>query len=254
MAALGSEGVILRKYLLRETSYILVVFTRQFGKIRGVMKGVRAPYPQFAGDLELFTRARILFYKKKKSPLDLITQCEATEPYLAIRKDIERLTYASYFIELIDATLADQDPNDEIYRTLVTSLGMLSAGSSPKRTARIFELKVLGALGLSPGLENCVKCGSAGLEEGRFSISSGGILCGKCAGGDKAALRVSQGTLNFMRKILKTDVEKTEHIKVSKDVGVEIEKVLNRFMIYHVNKPIRSLSFLAELQKKGCIE
>ena len=41
MAGLKAEGVILRKYLLRETSYILKIFTREYGKIKGVIKGVK---------------------------------------------------------------------------------------------------------------------------------------------------------------------------------------------------------------------
>ena len=106
-AAEDAEGIILRKYYLRETSYILVVFTKEHGKIRGVLKGVRNPYPQFAGNFEIFTRCRITFYRKKRSAFDLITQCEMEDFFLPIRKDIERLTCANYFIELTDTVAGD---------------------------------------------------------------------------------------------------------------------------------------------------
>ncbi len=253
MAAQSAEGIILRKYYLRETSYILVVFTREFGKIKGVIKGVRNPYPQFAGDFEIFTRCRLLFYRKKKRPMDLITQCEALESFLPVRKDIERLTYANYFIELVNAVTADHDVNEELYRALLESLRLLGTRSSAKRICRIFELKLLGTLGLSPQLELCAVCGSPVEEKARFSVKSGGVLCRDCAGRDGAYMNISLGTMNFMRKIQLSSFEKTSRIKVSREVGKETEKILKRFIQYHLNRPIKSLRFLEHLERVGIV-
>ncbi|MFC1549214.1 DNA repair protein RecO [Candidatus Omnitrophota bacterium] len=253
MAAQNAEGIILRKYLLRETSYILVVYTKEFGKIRGVIKGVRSPYPQFAGDFEIFTRCDLLFYRKQKKPMDLITRCEAIEPFIPARKDIERLTYANYFIELIDVVTDDYDQSAEIYDILVKSLEMLSAGSSPRRTARVFEMKLLGALGLSPQLEECVACGAEVSGRVDFSVKNGGLLCPKCASGESNILKVSPGTLKFLRKVRETDFDRITRVKVSKEVGRETEKMLKWFMLYHVGRPVKSLKFLAQLQKTGIV-
>ena len=253
MAALSAEGIILRKYPLRETSYILIVYTKEFGKIRGVIKGVRNPYPQFAGDFEIFTRCELLFYRKEKKPMDLITRCEAIDPFLPVRKQIERLTYANYFIELIDVVTDDYDPNGEIYDILTKGLAMLGTDSSARRTGRIFEIKLLGALGLSPQLGECAACGAQTQESTIFSVKNGGILCGKCVSGDREGIKVSPGTLKFMRKIQESDLERTSHIKVSREVGREIEKILKSFMEYHIGRPARSLKFLEQLQKKGIV-
>ncbi|MFC1479836.1 DNA repair protein RecO [Candidatus Omnitrophota bacterium] len=251
MPALNAEGIILRKYCLRETSYILVVFTKEFGKIRGVIKGVRAPYPQFAGNFEIFTQCQLLFYRKKKTSMDLITQCEMLDYFLPARKDIERLTYANYFIELVNIVTTDYNANDELYQTLLKSLRMLEGTSSAKRVGRIFELKLLGAMGLSPQMHECVECGSDIGQRGRFSVLGGGMLCERCVHRDKEALRVSLGTVNFMRKIQTSELEKTSRIKVSKKVGKETEETLKRFLRYYINRPIRSLGFLEQLEKTG---
>jgi DNA repair protein RecO (recombination protein O) len=253
MPAQRAEGIILRKYPLRETSYILVVFTKEFGKIKGVIKGVRSPYPQFAGNFEIFIKCELLFYRKQKRPMDLITQCEAIDFYLPVRKDIERLTYANYFIELISVVTNDYDPNEELYRILVQSLEMLGTGSSAKRVSRIFEIKLLGVLGLSPQLAECVECGSP-LERGiGFSPASGGALCSGCASRDKGSLELSLGTLKFLRKIQQSDFDKTSHIKVSREVGRETERILKRFMAYHLGRPMKSLKFLEKMEKAGIV-
>ncbi|MBD3426293.1 MAG: DNA repair protein RecO [Candidatus Omnitrophica bacterium] len=253
MPAQSAEGIILRKYLLRETSYILVVFTENFGKIRGVMKGVRNPYPQFAGNFEIFTRCDLLFYRKHKRPMDLITHCEAVDFYLPVRKDIERLTYANYFIELINVVTSDYDPNEELYRVLVRSLEMLGTGSSAKRVSRIFEIKTLGAIGLRPELDICCGCGGELGTGSVFSISSGGTVCSGCASRSGSYLRLSPGTLKFLRKIQSSEIDRLAHIKVSSQVGRETERILKSFMAYHLGRQMRSLKFLETLQKERII-
>ena len=254
MAAQNAEGIILRKYYLRETSYILVVYTKEFGKITGVIKGVRNPYPQFGGDFEIFTRCQLLFYRKKKRPMDLITQCEALDSFLPVRKDIERLTYANYFIELINIVANDYDVNGQLYRTLTGSLYLLGDESSPRRISRIFELKFLEALGMSPQVESCIECGAPAGNGAGFSVKDGGMLCPGCRRHDRSSLEVSLGTLNFMRKIQTTDLNKTARFKVSKEVGEETERILRRFLRYHISSPIKSLKFLEGLRKKGVVE
>jgi DNA repair protein RecO (recombination protein O) len=248
MAGLDAEGVILRKYCLRETSYILVVFTKEHGKIRGIVKGVRNPYPQFAGDYEIFTLCRLVFYKKKRT-FDLITQCEAIDAFLPVRKDIERLTYANYFIELADIVTVDNDVNEPLYEVLLGSLGLLATDCSPKRAARIFELKLLGAVGLSPELSSCARCSSPTEGRCRFSVRSGGLLCPACADKEKDGMAISQGTINFMRKIQESSFGRIAQIKVSKEVGRQTEKVLGMFVQYHINRPVRSLDFLRKVEK-----
>jgi DNA repair protein RecO (recombination protein O) len=247
MASLMADGIILRKYYLRETSYILVLYTREFGKIRGVIKGVRKPFPQFAGNFETLSLCRIIFYRKKKSALDLITQCEAVDYFSRVRTDMEKLVYAVYFTEMVDAVTAEHDPDPAIFDILKGSLGMLGRALGAKRVRRIFEIKLLGALGFSPQVDECVKCSAPVDEKSFFSARSGGIMCAKCHGEKEGNISVSLGTIKFMRKIQSSDIEKTEHIKLSREVGEETERMLDGFVKFQIGRPIRSLKFLEDI-------
>jgi DNA repair protein RecO (recombination protein O) len=249
--AQSAEGIILRKFYLRETSYILIVFTKEFGKIRGVLKGARDPYPQFAGNFEIFTKCQLLFYKKKKAAMDLITRCEALDFFLPVRKDIERLTYANHFIELIDVVTVDHDVNKQLYAVLLESLELLATKSSAKRVSRIFELKLLKAIGLAPNLEACIGCGAAVSGNFYFSVNEGGVKCPACAKSGQACFKISLGTINFMRKALENTTEKMANIKVSKDVGKETERILSRLIKFHIGRQMKSLNFLKHLEKAG---
>ena len=71
-----SEAILLKKFDLRETSILLTFFTKESGKIRGVIKGVRSPQPQFAGVYEPFTLDKITYYEKKNKDLFVISHCD----------------------------------------------------------------------------------------------------------------------------------------------------------------------------------
>ena len=253
MPAEKANGIILRKYLLRETSFILVVFTKEFGKIKGVLKGIRKPYPQFAGDLEIFTYVELLFYQGKKKPLGLISQCEGLDSFISIRKDIERLTYANYYIELVEIVCGDLDPNPKLFDLLLDGLKMLSSGASAKRVTRIFEIKLLTFLGISPQLTECVKCGTRDNLGHKFDIKSGGIVCSNCSRNISGLFGISKGTQNFIGKIQQSNIEKTYMVKVSSEVGIEVEKLLKRFIQYYIGRPIKSLKFLKTMEKHHVI-
>ncbi|HPS20716.1 MAG TPA: DNA repair protein RecO [Candidatus Omnitrophota bacterium] len=251
MSGLVANGIILRKYLLRETSYILVIFTKEFGKIRGVLKGVRDPYPQFAGNFEIFTQCSVVFYRKKKSALDLISRCEMVDFFYPARKDIERLTYSNYFIELVDTVSTDHDPNEGLYGVLLDGLRAMATDASPKRVARIFEIKFLSNIGFEPDMSSCVKCSSPAGDNMFFSAKSGGLLCATCAGKDAGSFAMSAGAVNFIKKIQETPFSKTMQIKVAREVGAEIEKALKSFMRYHLERETRSMRFLEDIEKRG---
>ncbi|MCK4851542.1 MAG: DNA repair protein RecO [Candidatus Omnitrophica bacterium] len=253
MAALKAEGIILRKYLLRETSYILVIFTREYGKIRGVLKGARNPYPQFAGNFEIFTQCELLFYGKRKKGMDLISRCEAVDFFLPVRKDIERLTYANYFIELIDAVSNDHEANTELYEIILEGLRLLATESSPRRAGRIFEIKLLDAIGLGPRLDECAGCSSSLPEDFRFSVKCGGIVCRDCAKKEGASMEISSGTRNFMRRIHDIPFTKARQVKVSKVVGREAEAILKKFIQYYIGGQMRSMKFLEDMDRTGVL-
>ena len=184
----------------------------------------------------------------------MITQCEASNFFLGVRKNIERLTYANYFIELIDIVANEHDQNIVLYNTLVDCLNLLSTEISAKRVARIFELKFLDCLGFSPQLDNCTLCNSGVANKVVFSVPDGGVVCGECRPKNRMKMQISLGALNFMRKISKSDIEKTAQIKVSKEVGKEIEIVLRKFLAYYVNIPVKSLRFLEQIKRVGIVK
>ena len=80
MAIHTTDAIVLRRYLYRETSVIVSCLTDRFGKLKGLVKGLRAQPNRHRSAMEPLTINRIVFYDTHSSQLHLISQCELLTP------------------------------------------------------------------------------------------------------------------------------------------------------------------------------
>ncbi|MBN1527334.1 MAG: DNA repair protein RecO [Candidatus Omnitrophica bacterium] len=239
----------MRRQDLRETSLILTFYTKGFGKIKGVVKGARGVRAACGGGaFEIFALDNVVFYERKKSELFTISHCDLLEFFAPVRSSLEKLAYASYFIELADAVTVLHDPHKEVFELLSHSLRLLCGEDSPKRIARIFEIKILGLLGLMPALGRCSHCGKALGARPSLSLLHGGLLCDVCGQSDKTSQPVMAGTVKFIEHVRSSGLEKLMRVKVASEVGRDLERVLRRFLDYHVEHRFNTLRFLKAIE------
>ncbi len=240
---------MLRRQDLRETSLIITFYTRDFGKMKGIVRGVRGHRAQFGGaSLEIFAHDGIVFYERKKGDIFTISQCDLLEFFSRAREDLERLASAAYMIELLDSVTTLGDKNTDVFSLILNSLKMLSGDASPKRVARIFEIKLLSLIGLMPALDQCANCGGVTNSVSRFSFRNGGLVCKKCVNVDRNAVPILQGTVKFIEHIRSYPFEKVARVKVASEVGRELEHILRKFLDYHIERRLKTVEFLKAIK------
>lgn len=246
-----SEAIVLRRQDLRETSLILTFYTKDFGKIKGILRGVRGSRGQYGGGaLEIFARDEIVFYDRKKSDIFTTSQCDLIDFFNPIRQSLERLAYATYMVELLDSVTILGEGNTQVFDLLLNSLKLLSGQDSPRRVARIFEIKLLSLLGIMPALESCANCGGKVDSAAKFSVAQGGLICKSCFTSDKNAHTIMQGTVKFIEHVRVLPFEKVARVKVANAVGKELESTLRKFLDHHIERRLKSLDFLKEIEDR----
>ena len=247
MSATKTQAFALKTQDYRDTSLLATFYTRDHGKIRGIVKGIRDTRARFSSTVEPFSLNEILFYKRKRGgDLHLITQIDLEDLFPQLRDDLERLSYASYFIDLLNEIVETEEPSPAIFDLLYDALVFLSSGASCKRTARIFEVKLFDRLGLMPEIKACTVCQAPDPDPAYFNVSLGGIACKTCSEGD--GMPVSKGTLNFLEHVRRAPFKELQHVKVSQEVGAELEKALRRFVDFHLSHKLKSVIFLEKME------
>ena len=66
MSATKTQAFVLKTKPYRDTSLLAYFYTKDFGKINGIVKGIRDTRARFGGMLEPFSLNEILFYRKRR--------------------------------------------------------------------------------------------------------------------------------------------------------------------------------------------
>lgn len=139
-----TEAVILKRTSLGEADRILTVYSKHYGKIKALAKGVRKINSRRGGSVESFNHVALFLVKGKN--LDLLTEAQTISSFKAWRKDLLKVGLAFYFCELVDKLTPEGQANQEVFELLKTTLGKIGH-QPPRDLVREFEETLLEELG-----------------------------------------------------------------------------------------------------------
>lgn len=177
MAVLSSEAVVLRTWPVHEADLIVSLFTRDYGRLKGTAKSALKSRKRFGGALEPMTLARAFFAERPRQELVRLDQLEIIRSPLAAPVDPVRAAVLSFYAELLDQVLPERDPQDAVYRLLVSVLEVTTV-EQPWMPLTYFQLWMTRLMGLLPDLSHCTACGEAlHAAETAFSPYIDGLYC-----------------------------------------------------------------------------
>lgn len=177
MAVLTSEAVILRTWPVHEADLIVSIFTRDYGRLKGSAKSALKSRRRFGGALEPMTQVRAWFAEKPRQELVRLDQLEILRSPLSEPVDPFRMATLSFYAELLDQVLPERDPQDAVYRLLVSVLEHTTVEQA-WMPLTYFQLWMTRLMGLLPDLAHCTACGEAlHPAEVGFSPYADGLFC-----------------------------------------------------------------------------
>ncbi|MFH0763096.1 MAG: DNA repair protein RecO [Candidatus Omnitrophota bacterium] len=248
MSIQKSEALVLKKRDFRETSLIVEFYTRDFGKINGLLKGFRGKPPKFASALEPFSYNEIIFYKSNFTSLHLVSQCDIRENFSPLRQNIAKCAVASFMMELLAALMPSEDTNTQAFDLALECLKELK-NTDAEKIATIFKIKMLAISGFKPHLDSCLSCGNKVLGQSKFSLALGGLLCEGCFRKDPSARLIFRGSIASILHIEKNDFRNNLNLGMNPQIKKELDLVLNTFLNFHLEKELNSQRVLEELSR-----
>jgi DNA repair protein RecO (recombination protein O) len=140
---------ILQQHKFKETSLIIDVLTRDFGRVSLLAKGVRKAKSKTAGLLQPFIPLTLSYFGKTE--LKTLTDVEITQPFIQLQG---LALYCGFYInELVGCFLHRYDPHPDVFACYGRCLSTLTDSSKIEAALRVFELDLMDAVGYGLQLE-----------------------------------------------------------------------------------------------------
>jgi DNA repair protein RecO (recombination protein O) len=240
-------ALVIRVVDFSETSTVVTLFTREFGKIRALAKGSRRPKGPFESALDLLGICRLVFLAKSSDALDLVTEAKLERRFRAAGRDLSRLYAAYYVAELLNELTDDRDPHPELFDAACETLAALGRDSGVVAALVLrFELTALRHLGHLPQLDVCVECGETLAIDGRIALglAAGGVLCARCRPGKRNVVSLSAVSWKTLRQLAEPSAWRADPESLERPVAGELRGVMNQYVCHLLGRRPRLHAYL----------
>ena len=241
-----TPAIVLRTVDYGEADRVVTLFTRQVGKLSALARGARKSVKRFGAALGLFGVGEAVLVDKPNVELSALERFDGARGFPALMSDVAKVAHGGYACEVVRELIPPRQPEPEIFELLVTFFAALEAAPARAETLRIFELRLLDALGLRPQLEACVACGSdeLGAIGDVLDVRRGGVVCAHCHGHGRPLVDdVRRAHVDAQA----LDLQAAAAFALAPSVNAGAREALGAIIIDHVGRPLKSLEFIAKL-------
>jgi DNA repair protein RecO (recombination protein O) len=256
MSSFATQAILIRRVDFGDYDLIITFFTQSKGKMSVIAKSAKKSAKRFSGILELFSVLDVVCSPGRRKGLPVLSEAAIKHPFAGIRSDIIKTAYASYWAELINEWMEENQRQDQLYRLFEYVLKTLDLGHKPEAALSIlFQMRFMAISGLWPNLESCSICQTKieQIEENsfKFDLVRGGLVCNGCTSVTPNKLRLSKGTIKQLLWIKKRDLAKAIRIKFTSQALQEGLKFSEAFVPYHIGRELRSQIFLNRMRQNN---
>ncbi|HYH43297.1 MAG TPA: DNA repair protein RecO, partial [Burkholderiales bacterium] len=161
----AQPAFVLHTYPFKETSLVVELFTRDFGRVGVVARGARRPKSALRGVLLAFQP--LLVSWSGKGELHTLMRAEWQGGYHPLKG--LSLICGFYLNELLLKLMARHDSHEQLFEAYTATLRALDPAREPSAILRDFEKSLLRELGYAVTLDRDVESGHAIAAEQRYT-------------------------------------------------------------------------------------
>lgn len=248
-----TEAVVLHAMDYGDTSKIVTLYSRKYGKIKVVAKGARNPKTnKFGSSLEPMTHSSIVLYKKEHKDLHLLSKSEIVTPFSRLQDDLEKMFTGLALIELVNMVMHDEEENEPVFSLLVDAFKNLDA--SVKNGINVllaFMLRSFQQFGFGLSIDECLRCGRKTTQENfpfvLLRLSEGKFICSYCAEDSASSgIKISGEILKALYYLQTHNLTQSTILEIDSTVRDSMFATLQAYLRYHIEgtRTLKSLSLL----------
>ena len=242
--SITTDAVVLAATDVGEEDRILTFLTPEIGLLNAAATSARNLKKGRAAPLDLFVQTRLLVnIPGKEGKLKRVGSAEVIDPFLGIRADYGRLCAASYMGQTAAHCIQEDDPSSGTYDLILYCLRRLDTAAAPFGVMLLFEVKLLGEMGILPELTHCIKCMEEVSGEAYLDAGGGGILHRQCSAREYKGI-LSGGDLAVLRYLSERSLSAVSRLSVKEEDAMRIFDILHPFSAHHLGYESKALKMI----------
>ncbi|MBX3438276.1 MAG: DNA repair protein RecO [Planctomycetaceae bacterium] len=241
-----TDALVIRLADWSESSRVVTLFTRDFGKISALAKGAKRLRSSFEAALDLLSESRIVFLRKSSSSLDILTESQLISRFQPSAKSLISLYGGYYVAELLSGLCEPEDPHPRLYEAARQTLRRLESETDARSVILRFELVLLREIGHLPDFDACLVCGApvSGGRQFAFWVSQGGLICTTCQRPDLEQTQINAGSIAWLRTFLDDDPAVARHVVASEDQLSQLRHITTAAVTHVLERRPSTLRYL----------
>jgi len=143
------RGFIVGRMPFGNTSLIVRCLSQQAGRLTFMAKGAARPKSPFAGVIDLFYLADLLYQPARTGEMHTLREVKLIEAHLGLRRSYANLIAAQYFAALIETITESGTPVKEEFELFARALTYLCETDISWRAVERFEQRILALAGVA---------------------------------------------------------------------------------------------------------
>lgn len=240
------RGLVLRITSYNDTDALLTVLTHTHGKLTLKARGLRRKNSPLIAPCQLLAYSEFTLFEYRN--MYTVNEAHSVELFQDLRRDIQKLSLATYFAQVAEVLSQEDFPNPELLSLTLNSLYAISKLQLPEQQVKaVFELRCACLAGYTPDLHGCRCCGA--LVPDRFDISAGLLECSGCRTlqSDGIRMPVNTGALEAMRYICQCDAKQLFSFHVGEDSMHYLSSLTESYLAAQLERGFSTLDFYKSL-------
>lgn len=243
-----ATGIILKYYDFAEADKILHIFTKEYGLLQVIAKGIRSHKKKSTGNANLLSVNEFLIRKGKN--LGVVLNYEIQKHFPLLMLDYDKLIFSLFLGELMLILVSEADETEVIFEFFIDTLEKIELAETPFSLCLWFQINLLRIIGYEQNFFSCDSCQKEVVvptKENRklgLSLNTGGVICNDCLAHSRNYKLLNEKELQVLQDLSFLDSSELFDTNYNKADLDKLQEIFKEYLHILSEKKIKTLNIL----------
>ena len=252
---LTTKALVLREANYKESDKILTLLTEQEGKLTVSARGCRRRNSPIAAACQLLVWGEFTLYEYDGRWA--VKETASERLFDGVRTDIEKLSLASFLVEVTDALAGEGHPDPALLAMTLNCLHALDKLPVPLTQVKTaFEWRAMALAGYEPQIEQCGVCFREQPNEPHFHLGAGTVHCAACRDRleEGISMPLTVSALAALRHIVWGPRKRLLSFRLDEEGIKRLSEASEAYLLTRLERGFRTLDYYKSITYKPMVE